>query len=169
MNKLLTLAVATALSLGAVGSASAATATGTLSPQASVQAACAITSTALDFGTLGGVVQSNVDATGTINLSCTANLPYTITANGGVNTAKVKVPGRRAMTAGAASTGLDYDLFTSAARTTKLDSSAGSIAGTSGASGGSSAVSVFGRVYSGQTYSEAVGAVSDTVGLTITF
>lgn len=170
MNKNITLALVAALSLGIAGSASAATASGTLNPQATVAAACVISSASLDFGSISGVLQANVDVAGVINLNCTANLPYSLAANGGANSAKTKIPGRRAMISGANATGIDYDLFTDSTYATRFTNLAsGAITGTSGASGGAVAVPVHGRVFSGQTYSFATGTVSDTVGLTITF
>lgn len=170
MKKILSLAVAAVVSLGAVGTASAATATGTISPTATVNAACVINSANMDFGTVSGVVKSNVDVAGTINMDCTGNLAYTITGNKGQSSPLAKVAGRRVMKASGSTTGLDYDLFTSTARTTVLgDTSAAGIAGTSGAPGGATAVPIFGRIYTGQTYAGPIGVVSDTVALTVTF
>src|SRR5581483_4451434 len=43
---------------------------------------CSVSSTAVNFGT-AGVLRSNVDATGTVSLTCTNAAPYTISLSGG--------------------------------------------------------------------------------------
>jgi len=130
-----------------------------------VQGACTVTANDLDFGTYTG---AQLDATTSINVNCTLLTPYTLSLSAGGGGEADFTP--RQMT-GETNTSqiLDYDLYTSFARTTVWgDGTNGS--GTQSGVGLGTALpvvhTVYGRIDSGknvqpQSYRDTVTAIVD--------
>ena len=145
--------------------ASAGTASGSLSVTATVTANCTVSTTALAFGSVDPISGSNVDATGGLSITCTNGTAWTATAGIGSGTGASFT--NRKMTSGANL--LNYNIYTTAARTTVWGSGSGGTGTLTGTGNGSiQAVTVFGRVASGQT-SVPAGAYADTVAVTVTY
>lgn len=148
----------------------AATATANLSVTATVVASCTISASSLAFGSYDPVVtnaSSTLDATGTLNVSCTNGSNGTVTlgqgahfAGGSTDTAPL-----RRMFDG--TTGyLSYALYQDSSRTNVWGNTAGTGVVYSGTGTGGT-LTIYGRVAAGQDV--PVGAYSDSVVATITF
>ena len=161
-------AVAAALAAATVAlptGANAATVSGSLPVSATVTANCTISTSALAFGSVNTISGANVDGAGGLSITCTNGTAWSAGAGLGGGTGASFA--NRRMTAGANL--LNYNLYTSAARTTVWgDGSGGTglLAGTG--SGAVQAVTVYGRVSSGQT-SVPAGSYADTVAVTVTY
>ena len=84
MNKLLLpAAVMLSSSLAAIGTAHAANATTTLNVSATITSDCAVTTTAVNFGSVSAVAGGS--ATGSVDVTCNLNTPYTIALDAGAN------------------------------------------------------------------------------------
>jgi len=145
--------------------ASAATVGGTLATNATVTANCTVSTSALDFGNVDTISGSNVDGTGGLSVTCTNGTDWTASAGVGAGTGASFAS--RKMTGGANL--LDYNLYTTSGYATVWGDGTGSTATIGGTGSGSAqAVTVYGRVGSGQT-SVPAGAYADTVAVTITY
>ena len=134
---------------------------------ATVAAACNVSSAAVQFGTnLPVPATSNIDVQATVAITCANGTPYTIAANAG-NGAGATVASRRMRLIGGSAL-LTYSLYTDAARTTIWgDGTAGTVLLTGTANGATQQIPVYGRIPSGQ--SPASGTYFDTVTLLVTF
>jgi spore coat protein U-like protein len=145
--------------------ASAATTSTTLNVSATVTANCTVSSSAVAFGSVNPLSGSNVDATGGITVTCTNGTGWTAAAGVGSGTGATFAS--RKMTAGANL--LNYTLYTDAARTTVWGDGTGATGQFSNTgSGVAQAVTVYGRVPSGQV-TVPPGAYADTVSVTVTY
>lgn len=157
-----------ALILGACAlpqAALAATATSTLNVTATVTANCTVSTSALAFGNVNTIGGSNVDGTGGLTITCTNGTAWSAAA--GVGSGSGASFTSRRMTSGANT--LNYNLFTTTARTTVWGdgtASTGTLSGTG--TGAAQSVVVYGRVGSGQT-SVPAGSYADTVAVTVTY
>lgn len=143
--------------------ASAATSTGSFNVSMTIQSACTlVSSSAIAFGT-HGMLSTNTDATGTLDVQCTTNSPYTVALDAGLGTGATTTT--RKLTAGGAT--INYALYRDAARTLTWGNNQGTdtVAGTG--SGASQSFTVYGRVPSQAT--PAAGSYSDTINVTITY
>lgn len=119
--------------------AAMAQAVSTMDVAASVDAACEVQASQLAFGTIGGVVSSPIDAIGNVNLLCSPNTPFTLSAaESGYGTGNYRF-----------AAGLNFSIYTDAGRTTKFGGTTNTIAGNSGGSGVLS-VPVYARIPAGQ-------------------
>jgi spore coat protein U-like protein len=143
----------------------AATVTTTFTVTATVVPTCSVSASALSFGTaIPNPINTNVDATSTITATCSAGAPYTISLNAGTG-AGATFASRR-MTSGP--NALAYTLYTDAGRSIIWgDGTSGSSTFNGAGTGVAQAITVFGRILSGQ--SVPTGAYSDTITVTITF
>ena len=159
------LAAGTAL-LGAVPTAAnAGTASSTMSVTATVTANCTVSTSALAFGSVDTISGSNVDSTGGLTITCTNGTAWA--ASAGVGGGSGASYANRRMTQGANL--LNYNIYTSAARTTVWGNGTSGTATIGGTGTGTSqSVTVYGRVGSGQT-SVPAGAYADTVAVTVTY
>ena len=152
--------------LGAAPTAAlAGTASSTMSVTATVTANCTVSTTALAFGNVDTISGSNFDNTGSLSIRCTNGTAWSATA--GVGSGPLAGYANRKMTAGA--NVLNYNIYTTAARTVVWgdgSSSTSPIGGTG--TGNAQSVTVYGRVGSGQT-SVPAGAYTDTVAVTVTY
>ena len=143
-----------------------ATATTTMTVSGTVVPACTISAAPMSFGTtIANPVPSNIDVSSTLNATCSTGTPYTVALNAGT-TSGATLAARRM--AGPAGNTMNYNLFTTSARTTIWGDGTGGTATVAGTgSGGAQSLTVFGRVPP-QTVG-ASGAYSDTITVTLTF
>ena len=154
-------AVAAVLSAGNGDTpALAATDTATLTVTASVAAVCNVQSATLAFGAYDPAA-ANLDATTTVDLTCTPGTTYDVGLDGG---GSGNVAARQMANGGAT---LNYSMYQDASRTTNWGDTVGTdtVSGTGG--GGVVSHTVYGRIPTGQFV--ATGAYSDTVTITVTF
>lgn len=127
---------------------------------AAVEPTCIVSAQSINFGS-HGVLRTAVDATGSISLTCTANLPYTVSLNGGLSNSP---PAARRMTRSGA--GVTYGLYRDTNRANVWGSAAGQIASGTG-NGSAQTLTVYGRVPAQNT--PAPGLYSDTVVVTVNY
>lgn len=143
----------------------AATVGGTLNTSATVTANCTVSTSALAFGNVDSTSASDVDAAGGLSITCTNGSAWT--ASAGVGSGSGASYADRRMTSGANL--LNYNIYTSAARTVVWGDGTGSTATIGGTGSGSAqAVTVYGRVAGGQN-TVPIGSYADTVAVTITY
>ena len=123
---------------------------------------CTVAATTVDFGATG-VIQTAVNATGTLSITCTASAPYTVSLNGGNDAATN--PTLRKMSKGAEK--ITYGLYRDSARTLPWGStvSVNTAAGTG--TGLAQTLTVYGRVPAQTTPSP--GLYTDTIVATVTY
>ena len=140
--------------------------TGDLSVTATITSNCAVSTTTVAFGPIDVTLNTAVDATGGISITCTNGVAWTAKANAGTGGAGTSLTHRK-MTGPAK---MSYDLYTDAGRTTKwgdgVTSGTGAFAGTG--TGSAQDRTVYGRVRAGNTGASA-GNYSDTVTVTVTY
>ena len=143
----------------------AGTTSSTLNVDATVTANCTVSTSAIAFGNVNPISGANVDATGGISVTCTNGTSWTAAAGVGSGTG-ASFAARR-MSDG--SNLLSYNIYTDSGRTTVWGDGTGSTAtiGNTG-SGSAQAVTIYGRVASGQT-SVPPGDYDDTVSVTVTY
>jgi spore coat protein U-like protein len=149
----------------AASPAAAGTAGGTLAVSATVTANCTVSTSALAFGNVDVTAGTNVDSTGGLSVTCTNGTTWA--ASAGIGTGTGATFANRRMANG--SNLLDYNIYTTAGRTTVWGDGTASTATIGGTGTGTAqSVTVYGRVSSGQTGVPA-GAYADTVAVTITY
>jgi spore coat protein U-like protein len=157
-----------ALALAAIclpAPALAGTVSNSLATSATVTANCTITTNPLAFGNVDSTSATNVDATGGLSITCTNGSAWA--ASAGFGSGSGASFANRKMTSGANL--LNYNIYTSAARTTVWGDGTGSTATIGGTGTGSAqAVTVYGRVAGGQT-TIPIGSYADTVSVTVTY
>ncbi|MFK3780323.1 spore coat U domain-containing protein [Agrobacterium sp. NPDC089420] len=127
---------------------------------AAVAPTCIVTAQNINFGN-HGVLNTAVDATGAINLTCTANLSYSVALNGGLSNSP---PAARQMVQAGSS--IIYGLYRDANRANVWGSAAGQTASGTG-TGGLQTLTVYGRVPAQNT--PAPGNYADTVVVTVNY
>lgn len=163
-------AIATGAAILAAGvavpqGAMAATASSTMNVTATVTANCTVSTSALAFGNVNTISGSNFDSTGGLSIRCTNGTPWSAAA--GVGSGSGASYANRRMTSGANL--LNYNIYTTAARTVVWGNGTSGTAPVAGTGTGAvQAVTVYGRVGSGQT-SVPAGAYADTVAVTVTY
>jgi len=156
---------ALALAICLPAPALAATVSGSLATSATVTANCTISTTPLAFGNVDSTSASNVDAAGGLSITCTNGSAWTASADVGSGSGASFA--NRRMTSGANL--LNYNIYTSAARTTVWGDGTASTATIGGTGTGSAqAVTVYGRVAGGQS-TVPIGSYLDTVSVTVTY
>jgi len=156
-------AIASAVLMPADGIA--ATVTTTFGVQITITNACTIVSaTNMNFGSVGVIGASGVDATSTITVQCTTSAPYTIGLSAGAGAGATVAT--RLMTSGASNT-VSYSLYQDVAHTLVWGTtiSTNTVAGTG--NGASQAFTVYGHVPSQTTPPAAV--YNDTITVTVTY
>lgn len=164
--------LALAISLAVSGVAMAASDSADLAVTATVQTACAIGPGALSFGnvamavtagagTIGSTGDVDADSGTSVEVVCTNGSSATVTGGNGLNYSS----GRR-MLSGTVDY-LGYELYTSSARTTALDTTTGSIAYTG--TGADDTLTIYGRIPGSSLAAAKAGSYSDTVALSITY
>lgn len=171
---LATIAIAMAGGLLASGAALAATETGTLTVQATVQGACSIGDKTLSFGNIssvnvgtGGTLGSSVDvdANAVVDVICTTGTTGTVTLDDGAN----KGTTYRRMKHGTADY-IEYHLYNEATRTTEIAADNGATtAYTIVGDGANDTFTVYGRILAAAINNQPLGTYTDSVTMTITY
>ncbi|KPF70416.1 hypothetical protein IP84_01385 [beta proteobacterium AAP99] len=161
-----------ALGLAALGtSAMAQTATTTFNVTASVTKVCTVSATTLAFGSYDPSSGTALDQTSTINVRCTRNTPFTVALNtggtGGTFTNRVM------RDAAPTPNTLNYNLFTTSARTTVWGDGTGTTGTMPGVGAGMGvpntvALTVFGRIPDQPTAVPST-TYSDTITVSVAY
>jgi spore coat protein U-like protein len=131
---------------------------------ATVLNSCAVSASDLAFGSYTAGSGSPLTASTTVQVTCTASLPYTVALDGGTNTASVTA---RAMTDGA-SHNLSYGLYTSNAYTAVWGDGTGGTSTVGGSGNGSAqSLTVYGRIPAAQFV--VAGSYSDRITVTVSY
>lgn len=128
--------------------------------RSTVERNCTVSAQPLNFGS-HGLLNSNVDGTGSLAINCTPGLAYSVSLNGGLSGG---APTERKMTLGSRT--VIYGLYMDAARTVPWGESQEQILTGTG-NGIVQNVTVYGRVRPQETPSP--GTYSDTVVVTVTY
>ncbi len=153
-------------SLLLVPTSHAADASGTVNISASVTTDCTVGTSTLAFGSITSttIQSSDVDAVGSVTVTCTSGTAYTVELDVGDGTGATFAS--RKMTSGANL--LDYSIYDSAGRTTVWgDGTGGTNTVTGTGSGAEQSLSAYGRIFSGQT--PVAAAYTDTVAVTVSY
>lgn len=147
----------------AVGTARAATSTNTFTVTMTITSNCIVAATPLAFAG-AGVLTANTDAQSTVTATCTPGTSFTLGLDDGANASG----SQRRMVFGGTNF-INYELYTDSGRTTRWDDIGGTT--TQGDNGsdldGIVIYDVYGRVPSQS--SQAAGAYTDTVTVTVSF
>jgi spore coat protein U-like protein len=154
-----------ALALAAPMFCYAGTTTTTFPVSAVINSACSVTAAALSFGAYNPSSGSPLDGTSTISVYCTVGSAYTVALDigtgGGAYTARTIANGANV---------LDYNLYTSTARTTVWGDGTGATSTVAGSGAGlltASTQTVYGRVSALQD--KPAGTYTSTITVTVTF
>ena len=123
---------------------------------------CSVSATTVDFGS-AGVLQTAINGSGSLGVTCTASAPYTVALNGG--NAGATDPTQRKMSK--SSEKITYGLYRDAARTLPWGSTAGVNTAAGTGTGLAQSITVYGQVPAQTTPSP--GAYVDTVVVTLTY
>lgn len=134
----------------------------TFNLSATVQAACNVVATNLNFGSLS-LLNANVDATSTVTVQCTNTTPFNVGLNAG-NGSGATVAARK-MTNGTKT--IVYSLYQNAARTTVWGNTVGTDTASGTGTGSTQPLTVYGRVPAQAT--PAPGTYTDTIVVTVTY
>lgn len=142
----------------------AATATTTFKVTATVASSCKVTATDLDFGAYDPLAAA-LDGTSTITATCTAQTPYTIGLDAGLNAGGTTT--RRMIGDDTATTLLSYELYSDTTRSAIWGAPGGATVAQSALTGGALNYTVYGRIPASQYVPAANYA--DTVTVTVTY
>ena len=157
-----------ALMIG-TGVASAAQSTTTFQVQAAVVANCLVTANSLAFGTYNPLA-ADLDVNTQVLVRCTNGTGYTVALNRGTGTATIA---KREMTDGSGNK-MNYNLYTTAGRTTIFGDGTGGTAtktgtGTGIGAGQAQTVDIFGRIPTGQDTLPIGTYTEPTITVTVTY
>jgi spore coat protein U-like protein len=127
-------------------------------------AACSITASDINFGTVGGLA-TTLDATGTLLAACSLNTPYTIAMNGGSTTASIAA--RKLSLGGAGAGVISYQLYRDSTRTLVWGNGTTGTMHAGTGSGVTQSIPVYARIPSQAT--PAPGTYEDTITVTLTY
>lgn len=158
--------IATALLALAPAALAAGSATATLNVTLNLENTCGITAAPVSFGNQT-TLTSDIDATGSVTVTCTSTGgTYNVSFNGGTTTGGT-IAQRRMINAASGNT-INYNLYTTNARTVVLGDGTTGVQLTGTGNGAAQVYTVYGRVDGGQN-PKAVGAYSDSVTATVSF
>lgn len=151
--------------LAARSPAQAATASGTLTVNATVVSACLISNGTLSFGSYDPTAASATNGSTTLTLTCTPGTAYNIGLSAGAGSGATVA--LRQLTNGANTLG--YKLFRDASRTLNWGVTIGTdtLAGTTSSVSLTNTITVYGQVPAQQT--AVAGSYADTVAITVTY
>jgi spore coat protein U-like protein len=166
--KIVALAGLAAVSAFVSAPAQAGTASNTFQVTATINSACTVSGSTLNFG--GAIdplaTATPVDATSTLSLTCTNTTPYAVSLNAGVNAGSATSFASRTMKSG--SDTLAYQIYLDAGRSTVWGDGSSSSSTKSGTGTGSQqSISVYGRIPS--LANVVPGSYTDTVTVTVTY
>ena len=136
-----------------------------------VTAACSVTATALNFGSVAAPIASAVTSTATITALCTNTTPYSIGLGNGANASG----SQRRMQQGSTGQYVSYNLYTNSGYSQPWSGTTSATSCTNGSgtcvlgtgSGSNQSITVYGKVPAQS--SPAVGTYADTVVVTLTY
>ena len=146
--------------------AAAATTTSTIQVTANVQATCGVNAQDLNFGNYVGATGNPLDATTTITATCPPAQGYSIGLNAGTTTGGT-VTSRMMKISGPGTATLNYGLYSDSTHSTIWTDIGGAnpVAGTGNGNG--QAITVYGRIPSGQNVQ--TGTYADTITVTMNY
>lgn len=152
------------------GLSSAAQSTGTFQVQASVAVNCLVSANNLAFGAYDPSSGTDLDLNTTVSVRCTNGTPFTVALNAGATTGATLA--QRRMTNG--TDFMNYNLYTTAGRTTIFGDGTGGTGTMSGTGAGlgipqAQTVIVFGRIPAGQSTLSAGTYTETTITATVTY
>jgi spore coat protein U-like protein len=130
---------------------------------ATVVSNCNVSAANLNFGTVG-TLTSNVDASSTMNVTCTNGAPYDVGLSAGNGTGATVT--NRKMTSGGGAT-VNYALYQNSGRTTNWGNTVGTDTVSGTGTGSAQALTVYGRIPSQVT--PAPATYTDTIVVTVTY
>lgn len=157
----------TGLAIGlalAAGSAMAATASDQFDVTIDIVDECSITAGDLSFGSSGGVIGANIDASSSVVVNCNPGASWDVALDAGTGTGSTVAA--RFMDDGGPNT-VSYQMYSDAGRSAVWGETSGTDTVTGTGTGINQTLTVYGRVPSGQ--SVAAGAYLSTVNATVTF
>lgn len=141
----------------------AATATDTMAVTATVQSTCTVVASPLAFGTYNPISASNLDATTTLNVTCTQGTAYNVGLSAGGGTGATTTV-RKLTSSGHT---LNYALYQDTTRSTNWGNTIGTDTVTGTAGTVATAYTVYGRIPGSQN--TTAGAYTDSVTVTVTY
>jgi len=134
-----------------------------MSVSATVQSACVVAASPLAFGTYNPTSSLNVDASTTLNVTCTQGTGYNVGLSAGAGTGATTTV-RKLTSSGHT---LNYALYQDTTRATNWGNTVGTdtVAGTAGTA--ATAYVVYGRIPGSQN--TTAGAYSDSVTVTVSY
>jgi spore coat protein U-like protein len=146
------------------------TATATFQVEASVSANCLVSASNLAFGAYDPSSATDLDVDTTVSVRCTKDTPFTVALNAGVTGGATLA--QRRMTNG--TDFMNYNLYTTAARTTIFGDGTGATATVAGTGAGLGvaqiqSVDVFGRIPASQSTLSVGTYTETTVTATVTY
>lgn len=141
----------------------AATTSTTFTVTMTVLSTCVAAATPLEFGTTAGEINADIDATSNVAVTCTTGTPYQLGLSVGGGTGADYATRKLTNTNDATLT--DYSLFTDDTYATVWNETDQQVSGIG--DGNAQNITVYGRVFSGQTASQ--GVYTDTIVATVTF
>ncbi len=125
------------------------------------QVTCSVSATELSFGTVGNL-NTLINGSATLSVTCSPNLPYQISLGNGQNGSSATTRRMRNGT-----NYVNYDLFSNSGRTTVWGDQPGDIPAARTGNGSAQSITVYGRVPAQTT--PPAGTYNDTVVVTITY
>lgn len=144
----------------------AAQATGQFDVTASVVDSCSVSANDLAFGDVEPVNNLNIDAVGSVTVTCSLGTTYSVLLDAGLNSSDGSVSTRR-MTDGS-SNYLSYQIYSDALRSSVWGESSGTDDVTGLGTGLGVPLVVYGRIPSGQQETQT-GSYSDTIDVTVNY
>lgn len=144
----------------------AAQATSQFNVTASVVDSCSVSSTDLAFGNVEPVNNLNIDAVGSVTVTCSLGTSYSVLLDAGNNSSDGSVSTRR-MTDGS-SNYLSYQIYSDTLRTTVWGETGGTNDVTGTGTGLGVPLVVYGRIPSGQQETQT-GSYTDTIDVTVNY
>jgi spore coat protein U-like protein len=137
------IAVLSAAALSAAPAAFAGSKTATFQVSLTIQADCSISANPLNFGTTG-VIDTNLDQTSTVSVTCTNGTPYTVALDAG--SAAGSTIADRAMNNAGGTASVKYNIYRDAGHTQVWGQTTGTdVVGGTG-NGTAQSINVYGRV-----------------------
>lgn len=163
MNKLNVLISTAVASLLMASAANAATETTTFTVGATVVDSCSISATNLAFGNFDPLLGTALDATSTIDVTCSSGDTYDIGLDAGTATGATVTT--RAMTSGVNT--LNYALYSDSGRLTNWGNTPATDTVSGTGTGAAQTLTVYGRIPA--QASAVIGTYSDTITVTVTY
>ncbi|MDX2236267.1 MAG: spore coat U domain-containing protein [Hyphomonadaceae bacterium] len=157
------LAACAVVAPAAIPSAHAATASDTMTVTATVVQSCQVVANDLSFGAYNPIATTDLDATTTLDVTCTSGTGYIVSMDAGVGSGAT-IATRKMTSSGNT---LNYSLYRNAARTQVWGQTSGTDTVSGTGTGAVQSLTVYGRAPAAQA--APPGSYSDTVTVTVTY